>query len=298
MNNRRTALRSLVVLTVVSAVAASHASILGVAGDYNMFVQNNVNVSYTDVEGRSAIGGNVTTTGMEWGQRITSGPQNALVVGGNLNMTNGSIRGNAIVGGSANVTNTGFSYGGTLQSGNPINFNGAFSQLRNTTSYLNTLAANGTVDRPYSTLNLRGTSTGLNVFNVTADQLWNSSDVQFFVPTGATVVVNVSGSNVRFKNYGYGLNGLSRNNLLWNVAGANASYDYLEGSLLAPNADITTGWGVIQGQVIAKSWTGNSQTNLHLFTGNVPPAAPVPEPASMAVFGLSALAFLRRRKQK
>jgi choice-of-anchor A domain-containing protein len=53
------------------------------------------------------------------------------------------------------------------------------------------------------------------------------------------------------------------NNVLFNFIGVNdlriASSVY--GSILAPKAAISTDWGVIWGQVMAKSWSGNQQIN-------------------------------------
>lgn len=282
-------------LSILSAFA--QAGPLGPAAGYNMFIKNNYSAMYSDIEGKAAVGGNWDTSGYSVGALLTGPTQDALIVGGNVKFNGGSVQGNIVAGGSANLTSFGFNNGGKLKSGSQIDFDSAFNQLSASSASWFNLTSTGTITKPWSTLNFKGTNNGLNVFNISSDNLWNASDVQFDVPAGATVLVNVTGKNVKFKGYGYGLNGLARENLLWNTSEATTvDYNYLEGSLLAANADITTNWGVIQGQVIGKSFNGPSQTNLHLFNGELPPVAPVPEPASMIALGMGALALVRRKK--
>ena len=271
----------------------AQAGVLGAADGYNVFTKGNFSSQYSDTEGKMAVGGNLTANGYSIG--LKKGNQGVnLQVKGNLTYSNGSIYGASLVDGTANVSSANT---GSISKGVTIDFDAAFQDLTQKSNSWFNLTANGTVSKPYSTVNFNGSDSSLNIFTIDADTLWNASDVRFNVAAGSTVLVNVSGSNVRFKNYGYGLNGLSQNNLLWNVAGASTvSYDYLEGSLLAANANVTTGWGVINGQVIANSWSGNSQINDYTFTGNLP-TEPVPEPATIAVLSLGAAALLKRRKK-
>ncbi|MGL4791209.1 MAG: collagen-binding domain-containing protein, partial [Anaerotignaceae bacterium] len=66
----------------------------GVANAYNVFVIGNMTLSNTDAEGRVAIGGNATLTNYGVGSSITPlppyGTDASLVIGGNINITNGS----------------------------------------------------------------------------------------------------------------------------------------------------------------------------------------------------------------
>jgi hypothetical protein len=65
------------------------------------------------------------------------------------------------------------------------------------------------------------------------------------------------------------------------------------GSILAPGAAIEAPWGLIEGQVIANSWSGNAQVNDAAFT---PPALEVPEPGNLSLFLLGALGLLASRR--
>lgn len=299
--NRLNAIRLTLGVSALVAIAGSAlASGLGAAANYNMFVRNDVFTQWSDVEGKVAVGRDWSSDGYSVGLLDQGG--NALIAGRNIRYNSGSIYGNAVYGNSANITSTGFQAGGSAIQGSPINFTSAFAGLDAISTSISQAANTGTAYQPWSTLNFDVTS-GLNVFTVTDAQLNNASDIRFNgASSTSTVLINVIASNVggqtrvNFKNYGYGLNGLSRNRLLWNVNNADrVQYDYLEGSLLAANSDVYTGWGVLQGQVVARNWYGNSQTNLHLFNGELP-AQPVPEPATMVALGIGAMALIRRRK--
>jgi choice-of-anchor A domain-containing protein len=272
---------------------ANAAGVLGAADGYNVFTKGNFWSQYSDTEGKMAVVGNLTANGYSIGIKSGSSETNVQVKG-NLNFSNGSINGKSLVDGAANVSSANT---GGIGKGVTIDFDSAFNDLSKKSASWFNLTANGVVTKPYSTLNFIGHDAKLNVFNIDGDALWNASDIKFDVAAGSTVLVNVTGKNVKFKNYGYGLNNLSRTNLLWNVADATTvNYDYLEGSLLATKADVTTGWGVINGQVISNSWSGNSQINNYTFSGNLP-TQPVPEPATIAVLSLGAAAIMKRRKK-
>lgn len=72
----------------------------------------------------------------------------------------------------------------------------------------------------------------------------------------------------------------------------------LQGSILAPDADVTFNSGVINGTLIADSLTGSGQSNQFLFHHDVPVAS-VPESATAILIG-SGLAgvFIFRKKRK
>ena len=81
-------------------------------------------------------------------------------------------------------------------------------------------------------------------------------------------------------------------------AGANA----FTGSILAPKAKVTQGGNNIQGNVIADGFVQGGELHYDagdgVFRGWVPPAAPVPEPASMIALGVGTIATLRRRRKR
>jgi choice-of-anchor A domain-containing protein len=309
----------MVTLTLGLATAAQAAT-LGLAADFNLFVLGDANQSGTDVEGRVAIGGNATLRNYFAGMALTPSPNNGdtLVVGNNLSFLNGSVTGNAVYGGSADVTNVNFNQG-SLRQGRPIDFNAAGTQLRQIATSLSRLNVNGTTtigefDRG---INLRGTNSGLNVFNVLASDLARATSFNIDAPTDSTAIVNISGTSGSFSSMGFNFTGINRQQILYNFFEATnltASAIGIQGSLLAPNAAMNFNNGVINGNLIVGSLQGSGQTNLSLFRGRVPhqppptvpptvpptpPPTSVPEPSSATGLGLvSALAFLFGRYSK
>ena len=88
-------------------VAPAHASILGVAGEFNGFVFGNLTSHGQDTEGRLAVGGNLVASSYAVGSGgigpavpITNPRTDVLVVGGDLNaQTNWQVfNGNAVWG--------------------------------------------------------------------------------------------------------------------------------------------------------------------------------------------------------
>src|SRR4051794_41833055 len=75
---------------------------LGVANDFSAFILHDANLFNSDVEGRVAVGGNATLTAYGLGNHLTNsnGTRDDLVVGGNLDFTNGQVfEGNVVYGG-------------------------------------------------------------------------------------------------------------------------------------------------------------------------------------------------------
>ncbi|MFZ4507993.1 MAG: choice-of-anchor A family protein [Fimbriimonas sp.] len=284
-------------LTSLLAVfgGASFASPLGAASSFNVFVRKNFTSQYSDTQGNMAIGGNMTVSGYSTGLLSGGAGKKVLEVAGDLNYTSGSIEGTSLYGGNLNLKWVGLNYGAPAK-GSTIDFDAAFKDLRAKSSQWALLPTTGTALQTYSTLNFTGSNSGLNVFTITADQL-NRGDlyqVKFNLPVGGKAIVNVLGSTGNFRNIGY--DNFAPEDVLWNFPTATSiTNNAFKGSLLAPNADISGGYGVIEGQVIANSFTGPTQINLHLYSGNIQTQA-VPEPASMVALGAGVLAVLRRRK--
>jgi choice-of-anchor A domain-containing protein len=202
---------------VVAPGVSSEASLLGAAADYNVFMFGNIAQSSTDVEGRVAAGGNVyygrppvagenlNDTGFAVASRIISPdpllPE--LVVGGNLELRNGSVgdvnnqQGRIYAGGSVvaigNADKVDYVGYGGLTGYNPINFEAEKKYLRNLSSFWGSLSPTGLVETPNSgQIFLTGGNPYLNIFN------WDTSglgtDLGFFlnVPIGSTVLINIT----------------------------------------------------------------------------------------------------------
>ncbi len=251
---------------------------LGVASGYNVFVINNDTQQYTDAEGMVAVGGNATFNGYSVGARLanSNGTQDVLVVGGALNYTNGQVNaGNAVYGTTGNFKSFGIP-NGTVFQGSPLNFSAADQQLLQNSAAAAALPVNGSTQTQYGGLYLTGTNTGLNVFQVGATTLGSVWGINVTVPTGSTVLINVTGTTAQLQNMGINLSGVSSQQVLFNFPTATSLAIQgvgVPGSILAPLAAVNFSNGVINGTLVAGSLTGGGQENLSLSQVLIPSAS-------------------------
>lgn len=315
--------------SLLLAAPAAHAStfmdtLANVSSTYNAYTSGSFNSSNSDTEGKIAAGGAVNLSGYSVALKNQGG--NALVAGGGVSFTNGTVYGNAVSGGAAtysgaNVTGT-VSAGGAIggsqapdlnkvaYTGVPLTFGQISADLEAASTYLNSAAAQsqgvlGTAVLQYSTLNFTSTATsGLVFFDVTAAQLANTN-LAFHVSSGATVIVNVTGQTNGMIG-GSGFDGVTPQNTLFNFVDATSlNLGSFNGSILATDADITGTWGRVDGSLMAKSFSGPTQLNWYGFKGGLPtppgtPTGAIPEPSSwaMMILGIGGVgAVLRKRRR-
>lgn len=229
--NRASGLKLVSIAALALLAGAAHALPtidFGAAKGYSAFILGNVDQA-NDVEGRMAVGGNMTASGLSMNYRTPAGVSGpALVVGGDLKFTGGRIYANAPAGvdnskGShlpywdQNLAQYGQGYGvyGGSKAGssnyldlrlqsNVIDFKAAGATLQSTASQLSGLAATGKTTVTYqwnskivSGISFTGTGADFEVFNVDTATFRNLS--LSGVKAGATVVINYTGSaNVLF----------------------------------------------------------------------------------------------------
>lgn len=294
-------------LGVFSSVATQvHAQSLGVAAGYNLFVFEGATLSNTDAEGRIAIGGNAQLTNFGVGNKLNSGSAgNSLVVGGNLNYQNGEVTyGNVVYGGTSN---NGYTVrDGTNSKGSPIDFSAARAELEGLSDRIADLSPTGTTTNSYGSLQFVGTDANLNTFLVQATDFNPAHTIQIDAPLGSTVLINIGGLYLDFDNLGISFTDInhdgtgvtSRYNVLYNFYEAQTlsiSGVGVQGSILAPYANVNFSNGNIDGTLVAKSVTGGGEYHNHPFNGVTPVA--VPEPSGLALLSLTfaTLLGLRRR---
>lgn len=263
---------------------------LGLAGQFNAFVLNDMTASHSDVEGRLAVGGNLNlqhyAIGMELGN--SQGYRDDLIVGGVLNFSDGRVyNGNARSGGAATIERVGFysedqinRLNGNYIAGNPIDFSQIGGELADKSRLWGNLSVNGLVDfESWGGLTLAGDDPTLNIFSISAEQLGSTTKFLLDIPDSARALINVTGKNVTMQGFGFyrqedGVpvndddgripdnappkrhDGLLTQNILFNFIEAEVLEAYaigIKGSILAPLADMIFFNGHIDGNLIVNS---------------------------------------------
>jgi choice-of-anchor A domain-containing protein len=240
----------------------------------------------------------------------TTNPNPArLVVGGKLTAQNGGVGSNqngTIYYGTSAPSLTSFTArGGQVANQSLVNFSSAASLYTNYSAQLAGLAANGSesFNSSGNTLTFTGTASGLNVFTVSDILLSESQTINISAPTGSTVLINVTDADkgaVVFSNGSVNETGVTGAQVLYNIATATnvqlpGSKDP-KGSILAPDAGVTGGFGQLSGQLIAGSYSGNTQFDDVAFTGTLPD--PVPLPGAALLFGSGLLSLFGFKRQR
>ncbi|MGE5353608.1 MAG: choice-of-anchor A family protein [Acidobacteriota bacterium] len=242
-----------------------NSSDLGAAKGFNVFVLENMNHPYSNVQGKVAVGGDASLSSYSVGECVTADNSDVLIVGGNLNFTSGTVKnGNVVYGGTTNLPQSAVSItGGTLKQGHPLDFVAAKSYLQNLSVSLSGKSANGTAQAQWGGLTIKGSDPLLNIFNVTGSEFSSATYFIINVPEGSSILMNVNGTTLSWSG-GMSLIGAPQNKVIYNfpqaqtlkIQGVNA-----KGSILAPFAATEFQYGIVDGQMIVKSISGSGQFN-------------------------------------
>lgn len=254
-------------------------SVLGAAGDYNVFVFEDAKIT-ASLAGNLASGGNMTTGSVSINESNGLNVPYALVVGGTLNFKNGSVYGNIYHQGEFNKVDDGNIVGGKYTKGpvgKIIDFTAAKNYLENFASnYLN-VKTNGTIE-PYA---LTGNNT-VNTFrlanNYFNQNLWPSLTAK----SGSSVVIILPGESITIQSTFTSINGITGSNILYlfpDATTVNISNVDMKGSILAPKATINFSNGQIHGNIIAKSINSTSTIGILPYKGQMP-VLPTPAPTA------------------
>jgi choice-of-anchor A domain-containing protein len=308
---------------------AAQASPLGIAGEYNVFMLDDLSIYSTDIEGRVAVGGDAyfgqagNNDGFAVASKVSvSNPSlPEVVVGGNLKMENGSVgnndnqavnyqKGTIYVGGSTIEIAPTVGKGDVIP-GTPIDFIKEGSNLKSMSTFWASISPTGvsTFEKDQQKIGnflitLTGVDPKLNAFYLDAGLLAKASKFSIDVPFGSTLLVNISGTNASLGDFAFFYDGIQGDYnpnfpdqyILYNFYQAtalNITGIKVDGSILAPWADINFTNGHIDGNLIGWRLEGDGEAHLELFNGQIP----VPEASTLILLGsgLAGIAALRRR---
>jgi len=257
------------------ASSAVGASPLGQADGFTVFVLDNYQANNTDCTGRVAVGGDAqfNNVGVGSGLSNSQGERDDLIVGDDLIWTNGqNFNGNTQVKDHAALMNVG-TPNGEVDSHVEIDFNAAAASLIALSDALGAVAANGTVQRQWGQLILNGASPDINVFDLDTTDFWPCYGLHINVPSGSSVLVNVSGAIVAMNWFQPFLTGLAAERLFFNFPQCTTFQMNgigWKGSILAPKATMQFNNGQIDGGLVLKDLQGNGESHHLPFEGDLP----------------------------
>ncbi|MDY7233060.1 choice-of-anchor A family protein [Hyalangium rubrum] len=263
--NVSTAVRS---LTVGSCATCINVNL----SDYNLFLLGDYNGGH-DVEGKVAVGGNLTMTDFSMAHSVPDGSTaRSVVAGGNLTLSRGGVWGEAWYGGSFSAdTTVVYPRGRSVSQGTPIDFAARFAELRGLSTKLAGLTVNGTTRREtWGGVMLRGTNAQVNVFKVNASAFTGAKLLSIEAPAGSLVVVNIYGASATFTGFGHSFSGgINQNGILYNFVDTTSitaqGYGFW-GTVLAPYAHVNFSDGSFDGGLYALSLTGNAEGHINVLT--------------------------------
>ena len=281
-------------MAVVASATAPVCAPMGEPGKYNGFFFGPFTAPSSDVQGRLAASGNISLNNYSIADQLPANTVGGtLVSGGNITWPSGRLyAGDIIAAGSAAGVGAPVRNGlsasqhvidhATL----PVDFAAELSRTKAWSSALAALTTNTTYVSQYGGLNLHGDShSAVQVFALPGNLVLNANNFTLDnVPADATLVFNISGTSAGIKNVSLEAMTPFRQRVVYNFYQA-TSLQFagiaVQGTVLAPLADITNPQGVVWGGVIAKSWNGPMQINnaaltacgLPAYSANTAPVA-------------------------
>ena len=310
-------------LLALAAVAVTTPAAAQRLTPYDVFVFQNFTLRNTEVNGTLAVGGNADLSKFAIGRFLDSTyPDYSLVVGNALKTNAGQVyAGRSYTGSAPDTLYTAFPSGKPLETGgvSPINFAAESARLTAISNSYAAMAATGSTQLSGGELKFIGNS-DYNVFSVTIAMLQaGTTGYQFVTPNNARNIVNVIGSSSEsaFNNTAFFFNCTDVNtsascetgsNEATPVAAAFTLFNFNEqtniafggpvhGSILAPNADVTFGYGDVVGTVVVKN---ASYVNAEFYSNRDFGVTPTPEPATTALLatGLVGIVGVARRRRR
>jgi len=260
----------------VSCSTACNTALLDVSKEFNVFVFQDYSAPSSDAQGRIAAGRDVSIGNYSVGDSLSPDTSRYdIIAGRNINFISGDVPNGGIAYGN-NFSGSGTSLSSPIQA-SPIAFNAARVQLEGISDSLASLPTNQTPTITYtgsrSFVNLDANQVQ-NIYSMTSSDLANIHTFTIIGSSSASVIINVTGASASITDFSMNYSGgITRDHILFNFNQATTlslGEISIEGTLLAPHADVTFPTGMLNGQLVANSFTGAGQFNYSPFNGCLP----------------------------
>jgi choice-of-anchor A domain-containing protein len=242
-------------------------------GSANAYIFNDFKANHSRIQGKLLVGGNATLT--HYSVAATEGNLDTnLVVNRDAKIVGGNVTGKASIGGSLKTTKT----RRPALTDNDYNFNQShFIDLSNNLKNASNGHYYNQANQSFLYSNTNQSTIIVNLAQQDFERTWG---ISVHGNEWSRVVLNISGSNITVNSLDWAIMAADRtkyyhsSNILFNFYEATQVHikGNLYGSVLAPNAAIFGQHGLINGQLIAKSFTGGTQLNKSTFNIDTLPA--------------------------
>ena len=293
-------------MIAVASMGGAHAAVLDLTlGNANVFAFNDFKAPQADVEGAIMAGRDVSLSNYSVNDKnVDAYGGYALIVGRNFTFTSGAVtNGDTYVGGTSTLNQSGTLATPVKGGAAPVNMTALAASLTRTSQALTQVATTGSAQQKWGGVYISGTNSAVEVIDLDASWLNSSSYYNLSnMKAGATLIVNFSGSSATFSG---GYQAFDGYNVLFNFADAttlNIATGFTA-NVLAPNASVTNGSGVINGNVVVNNWNSGVQINAnHYFVATDIPglASAVPEADTYAMMlaGVGLVGVMVRRRKR
>ena len=293
------------VIVAAASMGGAHAAVLDLTlGNANVFAFNDFKAPQADVEGAIMAGRDVSLSSYSVNDKnVDAYGGYSLIVGRNFSFTSGAVmNGDTYVGGTSTLNQSGTLVSPVKGGVAPVNMTALAASLTKTSQALTQVATTGSAQQKWGGVYISGTNSAVEVIDLDASWLNSSSYYNLSnMKAGATLIVNFSGSSATFSG---GYQAFDGYNVLFNFADAttlNIATGFTA-NVLAPNASVTNGSGVINGNVVVNSWNSGVQINAnHYFVPTEVPglvsAVPEADTYAMMLAGVGLIGVMARRRK-
>jgi choice-of-anchor A domain-containing protein len=293
------------VIVAVASMGGARAAVLDLTlGNANVFAFNDFKAPQADVEGAIMAGRDVSLSSYSVNDKnVDAYGGYSLIVGRNFSFTSGAVmNGDTYVGGTSTLNQSGTLVSPVKGGVAPVNMTALAASLTKTSQALTQVATTGSAQQKWGGVYISGTNSAVEVIDLDASWLNSSSYYNLSnMKAGATLIVNFSGSSATFSG---GYQAFDGYNVLFNFADAttlNIATGFTA-NVLAPNASVTNGSGVINGNVVVNSWNSGVQINAnHYFVptevAGLVSAVPEAKTYAMMLAGVGLIGVMARRRK-